>query len=312
MIYLIIGNNAYRAEQEIARIIKTADIMPERFDAAALDDNALADIMRGASLFAEKRLVIIRELSERKELWEKTSAWVSTVSDDTTLVLVETKPDRRTKAYKTLAKQATIVQAPSWTERDHGLAEEWLRKLVSQRGAKVSPAQVVDMVARAMVPAERGMTIDQFQLAHAVEALSVLDTATDDAIATVLPAAMTDVLFELLGYAANRDTVRVNAALADLHLSEDPYKVFSMLAAEWARLVAVAVADGPSASIIAVELGIHPFVAQKLQRLTGQFTRTQLHDLTVLATDIDAGMKLSQFAPWDGVDRFVLGVAHRA
>lgn len=311
MIQLIIGNNAYRAEQETARIVSAASATPERLDPDDLDANMLADIMRGASLFSEKRVVVIRGLSERKDLWEKVGEWAPTMSDDTTLVLIEAKPDRRTKAYKSLAKQATIVQAPSWTEREHGLAEEWLRKLARERGVKLSPAQVVDMVARVRVPAERGMTIDQFQLAHAIDALSLLDEVTDEAIATVLPTAISDVLFDLVSYAADRDAMRVNAALSDLRLSEDPYRVFPVLAAEWSRLVAVAVADGPSESI-ATELGVHPFIARKLQGVARQFTRQQLHSLTVLASDIDAGMKLSQFSPWDGVDRFVLGITHRA
>lgn len=311
MIQLIIGNSAYRAEQETARIVSAASATPERLDPDDLDANMLADIMRGASLFSEKRVVVIRGLSERKDLWEKVGEWAPTMSDDTTLVLIEAKPDRRTKAYKSLAKQATIVQAPSWTEREHGLAEEWLRKLARERGVKLSPAQVVDMVARVRVPAERGMTIDQFQLAHAIDALSLLDEVTDEAIATVLPTAISDVLFDLVSYAADRDATRVNAALSDLRLSEDPYRVFSVLAAEWSRLVAVAVADGPSESI-ATELGVHPFIARKLQGVARQFTRQQLHSLTVLASDIDAGMKLSQFSPWDGVDRFVLGITHRA
>ncbi len=310
MIYLIVGTNAYRVEQEVARLTQEAGVVCEKPESTGMSPNALADMMRGGSLFAVKRLVLLRDISEQKHLWELIGEWASSMTDDTTLILVEAKPDRRTKAYKSIAKQATIVQATPWTDRDHALAEEWLRKLARTRGVGLSPTQVSDMVARAMIPADRGMVVDQFQLAHAIEALAVLDEVTDDAIATVLPAAIHDVLFDLITFAVNREEARVYEALADLRLNEDPYRVFPTLAAEWSRLVAVAVGDGPS-DTIATELSIHPYVVSKLQRLAKHITRQQLHELTRLAVDIDAGMKLSQFAPWDGIDRFILGIALR-
>lgn len=310
--YLIVGDNSYRIEQEIAKLAAAAGVNPERLDASVLDRNALADVMRGVSLFSMKRLVVIRDLSEQKDLWDVCGEWASGLSDDTTLVLVESKPDRRTKAYKTLAKQATVIQAPLWTERDRGAAEEWLRHYAQKHHVGLSPKQVSDMALRATASSERGSTIDQFQLVHAIAALAHVDQVTDEAIATVLPDATTNVLFDLIGYAANRQQDRVYQGLADLRLNEDPYGVFPMFAAEWSRLVAVAVVDQSSpAATIATELGIHPFVVQKLLKLTKLFTREQLHDLTMLAADIDAGMKLSQFAPWDGIDRFVIGILLR-
>lgn len=298
------------AEQEILRLSREIDVEPERLEAANLDPNHLADIMRGGSLFATKRLVVLRELSEQKHLWELVAEWSKSMTDDTTIVLIETKPDRRTRAYKALAKHAKIIQATAWSERDHGAAEAWLGKLAHDRKVKLSKTQVANMVARSMVAAERGLIVDQYQLAHAVVALSLVDEVTDAAIATVLPEAIDDVLFDLIGFAVNRETTRVYGALANLRLNEDPYKVFPMLAAEWSRLVAVAVSDGSPATV-AADLGVHPFVVEKLFRLRGQFTREQLADLTRLAADIDAGMKLSQFEPWDGIDRFVLGILTR-
>ena len=67
--------------------------------------------MRGASLFHETRLVVLRQLSEHKELWAKLGEWARDVSADTTLVLVETKPDKRTKAYKALTRAGEVRRA---------------------------------------------------------------------------------------------------------------------------------------------------------------------------------------------------------
>ena len=66
MIYLIVGTNAYRAQYELQRLVKSLGVRPEKIDAASLDLNKLADMVRGLSLFQERRLIVIERLSERK------------------------------------------------------------------------------------------------------------------------------------------------------------------------------------------------------------------------------------------------------
>ena len=64
MIYLIIGTNAYRAQYELQRLVKSLGVQPEKIDASSLDLNKLADMVRGLSLFQERRLIVIERLSE--------------------------------------------------------------------------------------------------------------------------------------------------------------------------------------------------------------------------------------------------------
>ena len=168
------------------------------------------------------------------------------------------------------------------------------------------------MVQRALVPGDKPTTrlIDQMQLAQAMKALAGAREVTDDMIATVLPPAPGDTVFDLLEVAGQRQLARTDMLLAELERTDDPHRVLALIMGQWAQLVSVALADGPSATI-AIELGMHPFVVKKQQELAGRFTPNELKRLTVLAADIDAGSKLSQFAPWDGVYRFVHAVASR-
>ena len=312
MLYLILGENAYRAEQELARLISDSNASPERLDAGALTDNTLADIVRGGSLFSEKRLVVLRQLSENKSVFEKLAEWASEVPSDTTLVLLESKLDKRTKAYKGLMKQAKVIPCEPLTERDSYEAESWLAALAKAQKVGLTTEQIGNMVTRALVagekPAQRN--IDQMQLAQAIKALKGTDEVTDDMIATVLPPAPGDTVFDLLDMATRRQTARVDALLAELERTDDPHRTLALIMGQWAQLVAVSMADTPSAAV-AVELGLHPFVAKKLQELARQFTPNEIKTITALAADLDAGSKLSQFAPWDGVYRLVHAIVAR-
>lgn len=312
MIHLILGENVYKAEQELARIGREHEAVPERLDSALLTANTLADIVRGGSLFSEKRLVVLRQLSENKSVFEKLAEWASEVPSDTTLVLLESKLDKRTKAYKGLMKQAKVIPCEPLTERDSYEAESWLAALAKAQKVGLTTEQIGNMVTRALVagekPAQRN--IDQMQLAQAIKALKGTDEVTDDMIATVLPPAPGDTVFDLLDMATRRQTARVDALLAELERTDDPHRTLALIMGQWAQLVAVSMADTPSAAV-AVELGLHPFVAKKLQELARQFTPNEIKTITALAADLDAGSKLSQFAPWDGVYRLMHAIAAR-
>lgn len=312
MIYLILGENAYKAEQELARLVKESGLTPERLDGSSLTNNTLADIVRGGSLFSDKRLVVLRQLSDNKPVFEKLAEWAGEVVDDTTLVLLETKLDRRTKAYKALTKAAKVTLVTPLTEREHGLAEEWLRKRAREYDVGLAPAQVRDMVQRALVPGEKpsARLIDQLQLEQSLKSLAGAGEVTDDMIATVLPPAVSDTVFDLMDMAAQRNMARAEALLSELERTDDAHRTLALVMGQWAQLVAVSLADGPSATI-AVELGLHPYVAKKLQQLSLHFTRGQIKSITVLAAQLDAGSKLSQFSPRDGVYRLIQAIAQR-
>ena len=312
MIHLILGENTYKAEQELARIVAASSVSPERLDASSLTANTLADIVRGGSLFSEQRLVVLRQLSENKAVFEKLAEWAGEVPADTTVVLMEVKLDKRTKVYKTLTKVATVITADPLLERDAPAAEQWLDTLANNQKVLLSRPQLRNMVQRALVVGDKPTVrvIDQMQLAQAIKALRGVDTVTDDMIATLLPPAPGDTVFDLLDMAARRQTARVDALLAELERTDDPHRTLALIMGQWAQLVSVSLADTPPATI-AVELGLHPFVAKKLQELARQFTPNEIKTITALAADLDAGSKLSQFAPWDGVYRLVHAIVAR-
>jgi len=312
MIYLIHGENVYLQEVELQKITKAAGVMPERIDVDVLSLNALADIVRGGSLFATKRLVVIRELSSEATLFGKLAEWAGEVPSETTIVLLERKLDKRTKAYKAITKAATVIAADSLTERDALAAEEWLRMVAKQHDVPLSPAQVTQMVGRALVASEKvsSRVVDQMQLVHAVRALAGSKEVTDDMIATVLPQAMVDSVFDMLDIAARCESVRLDTLLTDMARTEDGHRALALLSGQWAQLVATATLGGASQSI-ATELGLHPFVAKKMQETARRFRSSEIRSLTQLLADLDIQTKTSQAGPWDAIYRFLYAITSR-
>lgn len=312
MIYLIYGENTYKQELELNKLVAAFDGQPEHINIDTLTLNTLADIVRGGSLFSSARLVVIRGLATNTQLFNKLAEWGGELPDDTTLILVEPKIDKRTKAYKMLSKTAKVVSAEPIGERDSRIVEKWLQEVAHTHGVVLSAAQVSQMVQRSLVAGEKptARTIDQMQLQRAVEALRGCAEVTDESIATVLPPAVKDTVFDLIGVAAKGDIERVDAILSGLTLVEDGHRVLALTFSQWSQLVMVSSLGGAPAEV-AASLGVHPYAAQKLQDIARHFSRKEVQRLTELAARLDASSKNSEVMPWDAVHRLLYAIASR-
>ena len=309
MIYLVTGENTYQAEQEVRSIARASKGEVRWVSGDTLTPDGLADILMGISLFASNEVSVITHAGDTAIIWEKLGEWAERADPGKTVIVWEPKPDKRTRAYKLLAAHAEVHSCPLWTDRQESLAREWLTKRAKDSGVNLSPSQVANMVNRATRPTDApGMSvIDQRQLHNALVSLSVLDAVTDDAIMATMPASPGENIFHLLTYAVERDVSSVQRMVAELRATDDAHRTFALIAGQWFQLMALALVPAGSAE----SLGIKPYAARSLSGLVRQITRPQLHELTKLCADIDAGMKLSQFEPWDGVERFLLGIALR-
>ena len=309
MIYLIVGENAYEAKRETVSIAKDFGETVEHVDGSAISLGQLADLVRAQSLFATRRCIVCRGLSENKAVWDKLGEWANEVADDTALILVESKIDKRTKGYKAISARSRVITVDRLGDRDWRVAESWLDEYAHAHKVKLSRDQLREMVLRANIPDDKPgrQLIDQQMLATAVDALSSLEAVDDAAIATVMPQTTYGTLFDVLSYAVARDQKHVDNLLMQLRRQEDPHYVFPSLMNQWFQLTSIALAGERSAT----ELGIHPYAAQKLAVLARDMSHTALKEITHLAARLDADMKRSAIDPWDAVNRFVLAIIVR-
>lgn len=287
-------------------------MQPEQIDVSALTLPQLADIVRGGTLFSAKRCIVLRQLSANSDLFAKLAEWAGEVPADTTIIVVEPKLDKRTKATKAMLKVAQVIAADPVTERDARTVGEWLQTLAKVYKISLNPTQCQQMISRALTEGDKpnNRIIDQMQLYRALQALQGSSTVTDDQIATVLPPAITDSVFDLLEMAAKHDMQAVTRAIEALQPTDDGYRVVGLIFGQWAQLAALATI-GNATSQTASDIGVHPFVAQRLYESSRLFTMPDIRQITQLAADLDAGVKVSRLTPWDAVYRLLYAIALR-
>lgn len=298
MITVLTGDNSYEIQQALTELTDAFDGVAERVDGSSLELKQLPDLLMGGTLFADKRLVIIKDLSQCSAVWEKLPDWLGRISDDIHVVLVDAKPDKRTVAYKALKNAADIKEFAAWSDRDWALAEAWTVAQAKSRGINLDKKIVHHIVNR--------VGLDQWQLASALEKLSLLEEITVESVNETIDANPSENIFQLFESALEGDARRVHEMIRTLELVEEPYKLFALLSSQAFQLAAVASAEAGDSPT--KDFAIHPFVASKMSRHAKKYGKTGALRIVKIFADTDADMKLSKGEPWLLIERALMKI----
>jgi len=300
MITVLIGENSFETTRALEKIAADFAGMAEKFDGESLELSQLPDLLLGGTLFATERLIIIRHLSDNKQLWDVLPDWLEKVGSDTHVVLVEPKPDKRTKTYKDLKKFAEVQEFHLWSDRDVMLAEKWVSEEAKRQGLVLDKKLAQQLVTR--------IGMDQWQLYHAVEKLAVLSDVTPEVIDQTIEANPTENVFNLLDAALRSDTQKVSNMIRTLQLSQDPYMTFGLLGGQVFQLAALAVSDRPS-SEVAKDIGAHPYALGKLAPFAKKLGRSGTKKIVKIFADADTAMKSTATDPWILIEQALIKTA---
>ena len=300
MITLLIGENSFEIERALRDITAGFAGNVEKIDGSDLQLSQLPDILMGISLFATARLVIIRNLSSNKAIWTVFGDWLPRISDDIHLVLVEPKPDKRMTTFKLLKESATVREFLPWTDRDVAVAEKWAIAEAKKLGFELDKKSVQALVQR--------VGVDQWQLFHAIEKLSLLDVVSVDIIKDVVDANPIENVFNLFETALRGDVDELRQMLKTLEQTQDVYQLFALLSSQVFQLAAVA--NAAKTDNVARDFAIHPFVVSKLTPIAKKLGKSSIAKIVTIFADADDDMKTSRAEPWLLIERALIKVAN--
>lgn len=301
MITLIVGENSFENSREIQRI--TAGFVGDvhRCDGETLELKQLPDLLMGSTLFADKKLVIIKNLSENKSLWNVLPEWLERLSDDVHLLLVEEKPDKRTKTYKEMQKHAVVRVSKVWTDRDGYAAEQWVADEAKQMKLSLDKESVHHLVNR--------VGVDQWLLYQALQKLSLAESITPEIIDDLTDANPTENVFNLLEAALKGNSAKVKQMLSVLETNEEPYRLFALLSTQVFQLAVLSVADDQPPATVASDIGAHPFALSKLAPFAKKLGRDGARNILQAFAEADTAMKTTAAEPWLLIERALLKTA---
>ncbi|NTW62359.1 DNA polymerase III subunit delta [Candidatus Saccharibacteria bacterium] len=300
MITLLVGENSFDVGRAISQISDDFDGTVEKIDGGDLQFSQFADLVTGTSLFADKRTVIIKNLSDNKQIWSALIEWLPRLSDDVHLVLVEPKPDKRTSTYKALAKDAHHKEFANWSDRDVTVAEKWVSEESISLGLSLDKKSIQTLV--------QWVGLDQWQLYNSLEKLRSVDTVNSDIIKDIIPPNPTENVFNLFETAVTGDIAGLSQMVNTLEQTEDVYRLVALMSSQVFQLAAVASADKDHS--VAKDFGIHPYVVGRLSSLAKRLGKGRVASIVGIFIELDDSLKTSIAEPWLLVEKALMKVAN--
>lgn len=290
VITLLCGENDYELMKKVAQLKRSFEGAAERYDATELTKEGLADIFAGQTLFASKRLIFIDTPSGCADLWQNLADWAARLSDDTELVLIEPKPDKRTGSYKWLKKHAKVQEFLPLEQRDTRGILDWIETYAKKAGVALTAAQSRRLADR--------VGANQWELAHAIDKLGLVGEISDQWIDDITEASTSENVFTLFELVLNGDSGRVSDMLANLRLTEDPYRLLGLLVAQVLQLLTLTYGDADSQRVAADMGAKSAYPYQKLSSYASRLSKAQASAAVRLFATADLRLKQSDADPW--------------
>ena len=286
MLKILTGPNSWLIKRAIAEF-DTADI--SRYQGSELTPGELADILGAQSLFSTKRTIVIDELSANKAGWERLTELANELASDPdlTLIIIENKPDGRSKLIKQ-AKQA------GWLEdyplpKDAHQATTYLEAEAQQLQLQLQPGIARMIIDRVGLDTWAGhMALEKLASASATISAELVEKY----IAPSLEVNVFKVVDELFAGRA--------LAVAELidemdRTSANAYQFFGLISGQISNLLMIKILGK---TVATTELKLHPFVAGKLANVANQLSLPTIKQMVSILAQTDLQLKTSGQHDW--------------
>ncbi|MBI2798102.1 DNA polymerase III subunit delta [Candidatus Saccharibacteria bacterium] len=272
MIFYFYGDNSFAMRQQIeairARYSKKAggELELERLDMAEAKAEDLLDSLGVMPMFATSRLVIAYNFSANPTLLEKFQDVVEAAVEPTILVIGDSKPDKRSRAFKALSK---LPQAKEFTAITPGELQTWARLTAKKLGAELDARTASLLIER--------VGHDQWQLHQELQKLASYNSKiTPGSIDELVVPNHEQTIFQLIDAVAQHKTARALELYKRLSLDGvADQQVLAMLNWQYRNLVIAKDNQGGELAW-ARDFGIAPFAANKA---VGQARELEMTDL---------------------------------
>lgn len=304
MIYFLYGEDTFRSKKKLEEIIEGYKKVHKSglnliyFNAKSNDFKEFSDSFRTTSMFAEKKLVILKNVFDSAKFQEELLDEVKRINElkDIVVVYESGAADQRTKIFKSLQKTAKCQEfkflSPSMLKK--WVAEEFLKN-----GAKI------DFNAENLLLGFVGNNLWRMQ--NEIKKLSDYKrggvVAMQDVEELVRPNIENDI-FKTIDALASKNKKQ---ALAFLHkhidAGDNPLYLLSMVAYQFRNLLIIKEIMEKGGSVEGC--GLHPFVIKKSSYLCRQFSFDELKKIYLKIFQADSDIKTGKIDPELALDMLV-------
>ena len=291
-IYLIYGDESFLRKQYKERIKKA--LSPEEdsmnysyFEGKDISVGEIIDLAETMPFLAERRTIIIENSPFFKSEGEKIAEYLSAVPDTTYLVFVEETVDKRSKLYKSISKNGTVVEASSLSE-DKLIT--WILGMLKKDNKKITQNTMHYLLDKIGTNMENIRQEVEKLICYCYDK----EVITNEDIDAVCTTQINNQIFEMLDAMANkRQKVALQLYYNLLALKEPPMRILFLIGRQFNLLLQARMLKqkGYGDRVIAEKIGVPPFAATKYLNQASKFKMDDLRQAVKECVEADEAVK---------------------
>ena len=297
MIIFLYGDDTYRSRQKLGEIIKQYEKVHKSglnlkyFDCAKLSFQDFADETRQASIFKEKKMIILTNCFSKAEFKEKFreqgKAFVD--SENIIIIYVEGKGIKKDPLFSFLKKHAKTQEFKTLTGNN---LKRWMKGEFKKLKAKITDKALDKLIF---------FTDDNlWQITNEIKKLSSFKNGQEikikDVELLVKPKIEPDI-FKTIDAIAIKDKKRALKLLKNhLEKGDNPLYLFSMINFQFRNLLIIKDLSMRNLSPFSLT-NLHPFVIRKSSYLVRKFNFSELKKIYQKIFEVDLAIKMGKVEP---------------
>jgi DNA polymerase-3 subunit delta len=276
----MLGSALRRLQNEF--VAKHGDFAVEKIDVNEWEVSRILDVFSALPFLTRRRLVIVDGLAQNKSAAEAIEKILDAASDETDVVVVEQKIDKRSILYKTLKKRTAFTEFLEIDQRD---APKWVADEVKKRGGTVTQGDAYFLVER--------VGASQELLSHEIDKLLLFNKdVTRNTILMLTEQTMQSSIFDLIEAAFRGDSAYAEKLYDEQRAQNvEPLAIEALFVWQLHVLLLVKAAEGKTPEKVAADAGISPFVAKKSAALARTRTIQELKDYVRRLAELECALK---------------------
>lgn len=271
---------------------KHGDMAVERLGGEDASYERIAEAASSIPFLCDRKLVVLHGASLNKDFTDRFETFISSVSENTDVLIVESKLDKRTVYYKQLQKRTDFHE---YKELDANGLARWAVAYAKGQGGSLSPADARYLIQRVgdVAHVEKKTGADQLLVEQEINKLVLyVPDITRQTIELLTDESPTSRIFDLLDAAFSGNTSHMQRLYADQRAQGvEPQQIIAMLVWQLYIFALVKTGQGKSTSEIAQSARISPFVVEKAQSAMRRTSLTKLRAMIRSLRELDVRSK---------------------
>lgn len=269
----------------------------EQLDGAEISFERIQDSIKSMPFLATQKMIVLNTPSENKQFLEQFEPLLSEVSEDTHVLIVEPKIDKRTAYYKWLKKHTTLQE---YSELDIQQLSAWAVQYAKEQGSAITLRDAQHLVER--------VGANQQLLSKELDKLTLSGSEISrEAINALTEKTPESKIFDLLDAAFMGKTARALELYQEQRgMKVEPQEILAMIGWQLRQIALVKTAG--STHDVTREAKMNPYVARKLQATARSITYEHIKKLVHDLVRLDVGNKRSSVDMDDALQSFILRI----